>query len=293
MREGLIIVKDGRSVAYADYGTSGDTAVVWCHGGPGSRLEPEICATAAARLGLRLVGIDRPGYGRSTPDIGRTIGGWVPDALAVVDHLGIDRFVSVGASTGGAYALALASLSRRVIGAVACCALTDMRWAEGRAMIPSAHPVWEAPTRQAAAAKVVEQFGERGEKIAVHTTGEGITASDRALFDNAEILAIWLRNIQEMFAQGVGGYTDDRLADGGGWGSFDVSAITCPVMVLHGSIDTFIPVAHAYHTVALVPGATLRIVDDRGHFSILTDIPSAIGQVVAGSPAVASSAVVR
>ena len=293
MREGLIIVKDGRSVAYADYGTPGDTAVVWCHGGPGSRLEPEICAAAAARLGLRLVGIDRPGYGRSTPDIGRTIGGWVPDALAVVDHLGIDRFVSVGASTGGAYALALASLSRRVIGAVACCALTDMRWAEGRAMIPSAHPVWEAPTREAAAAKVVEQFGERGEKIAVHTTGEGITASDRALFDNAEILAIWLRNIQEMFAQGVGGYTDDRLADGGGWGSFDVSAITCPVMVLHGSIDTFIPVAHAYHTVALVPGATLRIVDDRGHFSILTDIPSAIGQVVAGSPAVASSAVVR
>jgi len=293
MREGLIIVKDGRSVAYVDYGTPGDTAVVWCHGGPGSRLEPEICAAAAARLGLRLVGIDRPGYGRSTPDIGRTIGGWVPDALAVVDHLGIDRFVSVGASTGGAYALALASLSRRVIGAVACCALTDMRWAEGRAMIPSAHPVWEAPTRQAAAAKVVEQFGERGEKIAVHTTGEGITASDRALFDNAEILAIWLRNIQEMFAQGVGGYTDDRLADGGGWGSFDVSAITCPVMVLHGSIDTFIPVAHAYHTVALVPGATLRIVDDRGHFSILTDIPSAIGQVVAGSPAVASSAVVR
>jgi len=293
MREGLITVKDGRSVAYADYGTPGDTAVVWCHGGPGSRLEPEICAAAAARLGLRLVGIDRPGYGRSTPDIGRTIGGWVPDALAVVDHLGIDRFVSVGASTGGAYALALASLSRRVIGAVACCALTDMRWAEGRAMIPSAHPVWEAPTREAAAAKVVEQFGERGEKIAVHTTGEGITASDRALFDNAEILAIWLRNIQEMFAQGVGGYTDDRLADGGGWGSFDVSAITCPVMVLHGSIDTFIPVAHAYHTVALVPGATLRIVDDRGHFSILTDIPSAIGQVVAGSPAVASSAVVR
>jgi pimeloyl-ACP methyl ester carboxylesterase len=101
-----------------------------------------MCAPAAARLGLRLIWIDRPGYGRSTPEIGRTIGGWVPDALAVVDHLGIDRFVSVGASTGGAYALALAAQSRRVIGAVACCALTDMRWSDGRDMIPSAHPVW-------------------------------------------------------------------------------------------------------------------------------------------------------
>jgi pimeloyl-ACP methyl ester carboxylesterase len=286
MKEGQITVGDGRSVAFADYGSPGDTAVVWCHGGPGSRLEPEMCAPAAARLGLRLIGIDRPGYGRSTLQMGRTIGGWVPDALAVVDHLGIDRFVSVGASTGGAYALALAAQSRRVIGAVACCALTDMRWAEGRAMMASAHPVWDAPTREAAAAIVVEQFGGRGEKIAVHTTGEGITASDRAFFAPPGNLAIWLRNIEQMFAQGVGGYTDDRLADGGGWGSFEVSAIACPVIVLHGSVDTFVPVAQAQHTAALVPGASLQIVDDRGHFSILPEMPGTIAAVLARAAAV-------
>ena len=121
MREGLITVSNGRRVAFADYGTRGQTPVLWCHGGPGSRWEPEICAAAADQAGLRLIGIDRPGYGRSTPQPGRTIGGWVPDALAVADHLGIDRFVSVGASTGGAYALALAAASRRVMGTVACC----------------------------------------------------------------------------------------------------------------------------------------------------------------------------
>jgi len=285
MREGQVTVRDGRSVAFADYGAPGDIAVVWCHGGPGSRLEPEICAREATRLGLRLIGIDRPGYGRSTPHVGRTIGGWVSDALAIVDHLGIDRFVSVGASTGGAYALALASQSRRAIGAVACCAVTDMRWAEGRAMMASAHPVWDAPTREAAAAIVLEQFGGRGEKIAVHTTGEGITESDRALFVPPENLAIWLRNIEQMFAQGVGGYTDDRRADGGGWGSFDVSAITCPVIVLHGSSDTFVPVAQAHHTAALVPGASVQIVDDLGHFSILTEMPGTIAAVLARAAA--------
>src|SRR5262245_41666461 len=128
MKEGLITLKDGRTVAFADYGTSDQTAVVWCHGGPGSRFEPELCAADASRNGLRLIGIDRPGYGRSTPNPGRTIAGWIPDALAVVDHLGVDRFVTVGVSTGGAYALALASQSPRVIGAVACCAVSDMRW---------------------------------------------------------------------------------------------------------------------------------------------------------------------
>jgi pimeloyl-ACP methyl ester carboxylesterase len=225
--------------------------------------------------------------------IGRTIGAWVPDALAVLDHLGVDRFVSVGASTGGAYALALAAQSRRAIGAVACCAVSDMRWTEGRGMVPGTLDVWQAPTREAAHAIVIDQFGERGEKIAIHRTGEGLTESDRAFFAKPEHLAIWLRSLEEMFAQGVGGYTDDRLADGPGWGSFEPSSIACPVVVLHGTADTFVPVAHAHYTATQVPGAVLRLVEDRGHFSILTEIPGAIGQVLALAGAATSPAVAR
>ena len=290
MREGRITQTDGRYVAYADYGAPGDIAVVWCHGGPGCRYEAGICAAAAERTGFRLIGIDRPGYGGSTPLIGRTIGAWVPDALAVLDHLGIDRFVTVGASTGGAYALALASQTARAMGAVACCAVSDMRWKEGRAMIPGTLAVWEAPSRDAALAIVVDQMGERGEKVAVHSTGEGLSESDKAFFADPEHLAIWLRSLEEMFAQGIGGYTDDRLADGRGWDSFDPSSITCPVVVLHGSADMFVPVAHAHYTTTQIPGAVLRLVEDRGHFSILTEIPDAIGQVLAPASAVTSPA---
>ena len=73
---------DGRTVGFVDYGDPSGTAVLWCHGGPGSRLEPASSARAAGDVGLRLVGIDRPGYGLSTPQPGRTIAGWVPEALA-------------------------------------------------------------------------------------------------------------------------------------------------------------------------------------------------------------------
>ncbi len=84
-----------------------------------------------------MIGIDRPGYGLSTPLPGRSIADWVPDGIAVADHLGIDRFVAVGVSTGGAYALALAALHPdRVLGVLACCALTDMQWEEGRDLDP-------------------------------------------------------------------------------------------------------------------------------------------------------------
>src|SRR5262245_66019522 len=119
MREGTI-ARDGRLVGFADYGPADQVPVVWCHGGPGSRLEPLLLSEAASRAGMRIIGIDRPGYGRSTPQPGRTIGGWVPDALAVVDHLGVDGFMVVGGSTGGAYVLARACPSTSVTDAGAC-----------------------------------------------------------------------------------------------------------------------------------------------------------------------------
>src|SRR5512139_415750 len=105
MIDGEIRLRDGRSAGYTDWGRPGETAVLWCHGGPGSRLEPAGFAQGAA---LRLIGIDRPGYGKSTPRPCRSIADWVPDALAVLDQLRVERCVVVGVSTGGAYALALA-----------------------------------------------------------------------------------------------------------------------------------------------------------------------------------------
>ena len=82
-KESIVTMPDGRSVGVADYGVAGQTPVLWCHGGPGCRLEPAPFAAAAARSGLRLVGIDRPGYGRSMPQPGRTIGAGVASAMQV------------------------------------------------------------------------------------------------------------------------------------------------------------------------------------------------------------------
>lgn len=280
MREGTITLGDGRTVGFADYGTPGQIAVLSCHGGPGCRIEPEIIAGQAAAANLRLIGIDRPGYGLSTARPGRTIAGWVPDALAVMDHLQIDRFISVGQSTGGAYALALAAMSDRVIGAVACCALSDMKRADLKALMPDT-VVWNAPDREAAKAIVAAQMmGEDGSKITVHTGGVPLPESDRAFFADPVTRDWWIRCIPEWVRQGLDGFTDDRIADGGGWDTFDVTSITCPVSVIHGGSDNFAPPANAYHTAAIVPGATLRIFDPLGHFSIVREVVPAIREVL-------------
>jgi ribosomal protein S18 acetylase RimI-like enzyme len=102
----LLVLPDGRKVSYDDHGRDGLPVIV-CHGGPGNRRQrldsdlPYVATVKAARaMGLRLIGIDRPGYGGSTVEPGRTIADWAPIAIAVADQLGIGRFMTMGESAG-------------------------------------------------------------------------------------------------------------------------------------------------------------------------------------------------
>ncbi len=274
-----IRLASGRTVGFADHGHPEHVPVLWCHGGPGSRLDPAFVAPSAADAGLRLVGIDRPGYGLSTPQPGRTISDWVPQALAVADHLGIDRFVTVGVSTGGAYALAVAALApERVVGVVACCAMTDMRYQPARATMsqPHAHAVWDAPDRETALAAAVDSHGIDGSKILDSADGPQLPPSDLMMLVEHPFGRHWMAAMPAMFAHGVEGYTDDRLADGAGWTTFDVRHITSPAIVLHGGADVIVEPVHARHTAAIVPGAELHMVGDCGHFSIQDHLVPAV-----------------
>ena len=275
---------DGRTVGYADFGPADGTPVIWCHGGPGSRLEPTQVATEATAAGYRLIGVDRPGYGLSTPWPGRSIADWVPDGLAVLDDLGVERCIAIGVSTGGAYALALAAAApERVTGVLACCALTDMRWPEGRRLAdsPMTTGIWDAPDRDAAIAYAIENVGEDGAKMFQPPEGETLPLcpADLALFTDPAWLAGFAEAGAAMFAQGVVGYVDDRRADGPGWGSFDVGAVRAPTIVLHGRDDSIVDVAQAGHTASLVPGARSKIVDGDGHLSIALKIPETLAEL--------------
>jgi pimeloyl-ACP methyl ester carboxylesterase len=281
----MIEVTDGRAIGFADYGLSGGTAVLWCHGGPGSRLEPAWLREDAVAAGLRIIGIDRPGYGLSTPRPGRTIVDVIPDLLAVADYLEVGQFVTVGVSTGGAYALAAAAVvPQRVLGVIACCSMTDMSWQPARATMshPHTHAVWNAPDRDAAIAAAVESHGVDGSKMVGGGMNAVLPPSDLEMF----LEPVWMNEAMAafpaMFAHGLQGYADDRIADGGGWVGFDVGAITCPVTVLHGGSDRMAAVINAHHTAEIVPGAELVVLDDLGHFSIERHIVPEIVRLLRG-----------
>ena len=74
--------------------------VFWLHGSPNVGSPPEPLFAAADANGLRWVSYDRPGYGGSDPDDGRTVASAAADVAAVADALGIGRFAVFGHSGG-------------------------------------------------------------------------------------------------------------------------------------------------------------------------------------------------
>ena len=63
--ESNITLRDGRQMAYAEYGDPQGKPIFFFHGTPGSRLFHHPDASLAASAGARMIAVDRAGFGRS------------------------------------------------------------------------------------------------------------------------------------------------------------------------------------------------------------------------------------
>ena len=84
-----VATRDGRQLAYLEAGDPQGPLVIHNHGGPSSRLEARLLAGPAAKNRLRLVCVDRPGMGQSSPQKSRSYAGWASDLVTIADASGI------------------------------------------------------------------------------------------------------------------------------------------------------------------------------------------------------------
>jgi hypothetical protein len=87
-----LILPDGRKLGYALYGSPTGKAVLYQHGFPGSRIEAAQHDDLCKELGLRIIAIDRPGIGWSSPHPGSKLLDWPKDVERLTEHLGLEAY---------------------------------------------------------------------------------------------------------------------------------------------------------------------------------------------------------
>ena len=87
---------DGRSLGFRCLGDENGSPLFFFHGTPGSRFVLSEDDAMAQIPGVRLILPERPGYGISDPQPGRTLLDWPEDVAQLADHLGLDSFAVSG-----------------------------------------------------------------------------------------------------------------------------------------------------------------------------------------------------
>jgi pimeloyl-ACP methyl ester carboxylesterase len=257
---------DGRTLHVYDTGADdadGRLVVFWHHGTPNIGAPPEPLFPAAARLGIRWLSYDRPGYGGSTPYLGRDVASAADYVSCVVDALGIDRFAVMGHSGGGPHALACgALLPERVLSVVSVARLAPYG-AEGLDFFAGMSTSGAASLRAATEGRAAK---ERYEAAGAEYDPEMFTPEDHAALSGAWS---WVLDVVNPAVEaGPGGLIDDDLAYVAPWG-FDPAQVIAPTLLLHGGRDRVVPSSHGEWLARRCPSAELWLSPDDGHISVL------------------------
>jgi pimeloyl-ACP methyl ester carboxylesterase len=270
--EGTVGLADGRRLSFAEFGPPEGRAVFWLHGTPGARRQiPEAARIAAHEVGVRLIGLDRPGVGDSTPHLYRNVRAFADDLGTVADALGIGRFALIGLSGGGPYLLAAAHafpervMAGAVLGGVAPTVGPD---AAAGGLVGRVAPLGPL----AAAFQVplglgmtgilwaLRPFASPGLDLYARFSPEG----DRKVFARPEIKAMFIDDLLNGSKTGIRAPILDFVLFTRDWG-FSVRDITVPIRWWHGDADHIVPLAHGQHVVDLLPNAELFVRPGESH----------------------------
>ena len=281
--------RDGRVLAYKEFGDPKGKPVVAMHGTPGSRIGPHLRALRLYPHGIRLISYDRPGYGESTRSEGRIVADAAADVEDLADALGIERFAVVGRSGGGPYALACAALLPERVTRVAALVswaprdLLGERWYEGMA---ARNVEWfkVAESGIDVFTRYVEVEMDRSrddpESVMPHTHSK-LPKADQAVGSEFGIKSALVDTYIEALSAGPGGWIDDILAVVRPWG-LELPRINVPVLLWHGADDVFAPMGHARHLAQVIRRAELHLVEGKAHLSAIEALPSVLPWLAAG-----------
>lgn len=267
-----VTLRDGRTLAYEQYGDPEGVPVLSCHGGLLCRLDVEPADASARELGVRIVSPDRPGVGRSDrhPDTGAA--DFAADAEELLDALGIERLGVMGWSAGGQYALGVASrLGDRVTHTAVLAGCVPLDDASRRSELSKLDQRFvglstRAPWVAARTFGLLAWSARRNPHRTTERAVDGLPAPER---DAVLAEGDWIGRTMAEAMHDPRGQVDDYRSFVAPWG-FTLESVTGPVTLWQGDRDRLVPAAWAAELAGRLPRAEVVPCPGEDHFVGLT-----------------------
>ncbi|MDX1587339.1 MAG: alpha/beta hydrolase [Oleiphilaceae bacterium] len=265
---------DGRTLSFSLTGPEEGFPVFYCHGIPGSRHETAMLSPDL-RQRCRLIAMDRPGYGESSPCAGYGPEDHAEDLRCLAQHLGVTQCAVLGFSGGGVFALAAAAAlgARHLVltGVPAVPLLANALENAGALTAGTWRQALEAPETLAESLRPL--LGD-AQSLSQAMAGS-FSASDRALLNREDLQRAFERNMAAAVAQSAGPAASAMARD-------MVSVVSTrpvagekspfTVRIVHGREDGLVYPAHACALAEAHPACQLELLPGCGHYGTLRAI---------------------
>lgn len=272
----VVTLDDDRQLAFADYGVPAGAPLVVLHGTPGCRLTSAVLHESAAAAGVRVIAVDRPGYGRSDPHPELSFAAYAHDLHQLLDHLGLTRVTLVGISGGGGFALGCAQqIPQRLHRLVLASALAPVPWPVRRHLPPELRAGLLLARR---APRVAAAVLRRSVRHSPDPTSARIPAPDQRALTRPHLRqVVGEATTREATRQGVSAIVGDLRLYAAQASRLDAGGVR--TVILHGLQDRNVPVPLARYVADQLSGARLQVIDDAGHL-LLAERPELLHELV-------------
>ena len=236
---------------------------------------------------VRLVAIDRPGYGLTDARPGHRIPDVVDDLVAVAEALGLEQFSLVSVSTGGPFALATAARLPERVRALALISspapYSERSGLAGMDIRSRAILVWlprYAPWLLGPLWSRLAALSGSDPAGFVRLIADTLPSSERRAITSPEVAEVFMNASYEAFRTGIGGVVAEQRLLARDWG-FAMAEVKAPVWLWHGEEDGASPIAMAHWLVAALPKCQAQFLPGRGAIVAGDVLPDAIATLAA------------
>jgi pimeloyl-ACP methyl ester carboxylesterase len=235
---------------------------------------------------VRLIAVERPGFGWSDHLPGRLITEWPDDVLDLAQALGLARFAVLGMSAGGPYAAVCAArIPERLLGAGIVSGLAPATPELVRDLLPfnrvGLRLAMRAPDVLTGVAPVVRLVTGSGARLLVRNLARAVGEPDRELLQASPLGAVLAASFEEAVRHGAAGMVWEAVLFARPWGEW-LSSIPLELRLWHGEEDRVVPVTMGRAMERAIPHCRPIYCPGEGHFSVIVRHGEEILSTLAG-----------